>query len=529
MTSQNNLEIKGSLQTNPLAELLAETFAANLTGSFRLTNDSHKIVIYLNSGEPVFAVSNARQHRLFETLLQGGKITKAQLVEFPNFTNDIELSEALKTKGLISKEEIDAAFSRQIEEILKTALVWTRGEWIFSPLMRIKENVRFKIEVQKLLLEFARNLSPQFIVKRFKSFNETFGAIPDSDSAGVTLLPQEAFLLSRFEKSFLKIEEVKNLSGLSDVVTLQVLYSLWLGGFLFRQNWNPAFTDKKIFEISSAKLSLKKEDEQPVSENEPVQPVQPVQPEAPKVSAQTPGNTQPSVETTQKLSLDRYLERAENSESYYEFFDIAAEAELSDIKRAYFGLAKQFHPDKYYQEKDAELLQRIQNAFTRAAQAYETLKNENSRKAYDYKLSKHLATLKKKTKSDGSASALKKEQAELAKESFDQGFNLLMENEFEEALPFLARAVQMVPDNARYHAFYGKALSSDDSQRFKADSEMQAAVRLDPQNATFRIMLAEFYIQFELFKRAEGELQRLLALHPDNQEARVLLDKVLKK
>ena len=52
---------------------------------------------------------------------------------------------------------------------------------------------------------------------------------------------------------------------------------------------------------------------------------------------------------------------------------------------------------------------------------------------------------------------------------------------------------------------------------------MQTALRIDPNNPTFRIMLAEFFIEMNLIKRAEGELNRLLALFPSNREARDLL------
>jgi hypothetical protein len=41
-------------------------------------------------------------------------------------------------------------------------------------------------------------------------------------------------------------------------------------------------------------------------------------------------------------------------------------------------------------------------------------------------------------------------------------------------------------------------------------------------------MLAEFFIQFNLLKRAEGELNRLLAVYPSNREARELLDSLRK-
>ena len=103
---------------------------------------------------------------------------------------------------------------------------------------------------------------------------------------------------------------------------------------------------------------------------------------------------------------------------------------------------------------------------------------------------------------------------------------MLMDNEIDEALPFLARAVHFAPKNARYRAYYGKALSADEKQRHKAEAEIQAALKIDPNNPTFRILLAEFYIQFNVLKRAEGELTRLLAMFPSNREARELLDRI---
>ena len=46
---------------------------------------------------------------------------------------------------------------------------------------------------------------------------------------------------------------------------------------------------------------------------------------------------------------------------------------------------------------------------------------------------------------------------------------------------------------------------------------------------TYRLILAEFFIQVNLMKRAEGELNRLLAIYPSNREARALLDSIRAK
>jgi predicted Zn-dependent protease len=99
-----------------------------------------------------------------------------------------------------------------------------------------------------------------------------------------------------------------------------------------------------------------------------------------------------------------------------------------------------------------------------------------------------------------------------------------MEDEYDDALPFLARAAHFAPDNARYHAYYGKALSADVKQRHKAEAEMQTAVKLGPNNPAFRLLLAEFFVEVNLKKRAEGELNRLLAMFPGNREAIEMLE-----
>lgn len=101
-----------------------------------------------------------------------------------------------------------------------------------------------------------------------------------------------------------------------------------------------------------------------------------------------------------------------------------------------------------------------------------------------------------------------------------------MEEEYESALPYLTRAVSMAPNNARYHAYYGKVLSADRSLKFKAEAEIQTAIKLEPENPTFRLLLAEFFIDHNLLKRAEGELNRLIANFPDNSEARAMLDRL---
>ncbi len=521
MSSPKSLEINGNLTAHPPAELLLEILQSRLSGSLRISHHDSKTIIYVREGEVVFAVSNQRRHRIFERLLLDGVMTKQQLVEIPEFTSDFALADGLRKKYLYTEAELKTIFTRQIEEILRDVIAWKDGVWIFSPHARIKDDINYKTDTLSLLIEYGRNLPKDAVVRRFKSFTESFGRKPTMP-AHISLMPQEAFLLSRFENSFLKIDVIKQMSHWSDMETLQKLYILWLAGFLYRENWDAAFREHQISNISAAKLEIKKQIAPPV---EVVRAAQPVK-ESPKADLTT--EAAPVVIKVQ-LTLEKYLKQVEDAETHYELLHISHRATAAEIKQAYFGLAKRFHPDLFHKQTDAETQRRIQHAFTEIAHAYEVLRAEETRKTYDFKLRRLLQELEKLSPEERAKPKVEQKTLTEASEIFEHGFNLLMDEDFEAALPYIIRAVHLAPDNARFHAYYGKMLSMDKNQRFKAEAELQTAIKLEADNPSYRIMLAEFFIQYNLPKRAEGELSRLLAIYPESKEARALLDTLLNK
>jgi curved DNA-binding protein CbpA len=279
-------------------------------------------------------------------------------------------------------------------------------------------------------------------------------------------------------------------------------------------------SERRVTEILSAKLELKKQPQIPVVE--PIV-VEPPKPQKARVEVLLPNTEASEPVQDVKLSLEKYLGRIEHARTHYETLGIPIKSKTSEVKMAYFSLAKQFHPDLYYKTADAESHRRIQHAFTEIAHAYEVLRNEETRTRYDFRLKSILDELDRQGETFEPEPTTYKKLTE-ASDVFDHGFNLLMEEDFKAALPYISRAAEMAPEVARFHAYLGKALSIDSSQKFKAESEFQAAIKLEPENPMYRIMLAEFFVQYNLLKRAEGELNRLLASFPDNMEAKAMLD-----
>jgi predicted Zn-dependent protease len=113
--------------------------------------------------------------------------------------------------------------------------------------------------------------------------------------------------------------------------------------------------------------------------------------------------------------------------------------------------------------------------------------------------------------------------AERAEIQFKEGFAALELGQRKVALGLFASAAGAAPKEPRYRAFYGQMLAGNENTRRAAETELLAAVKLDPQNAEYRAMLAELYRDLGLKLRAKGEAERAVAADPDNRKARDLL------
>ncbi len=66
----------------------------------------------------------------------------------------------------------------------------------------------------------------------------------------------------------------------------------------------------------------------------------------------------------------------------YELLGVAKNASTGEIKKAYFKLAKQFHPDSFQSASDAEKT-KAKERFVEIQEAYELLSDEKRRAMYD--------------------------------------------------------------------------------------------------------------------------------------------------
>lgn len=521
----------GQLSDHPLAELIHEISDARLSGALRLARESVKAAVYFGEGQTLAAFMNVRAHRLVEMLRRAGAVDAGRLgVVVHEGMNDEQAGAAIVRAGLLSASELWRLQTRQSSETLRELLRWTECEWSFQQRVRLAGNYRAQPNTPQLLIECGRNFPHEMISRRLSDEDEPVapaGGVSEKIEAGIQLMPNEAFVLSRVGGP-MRMGEVVAVSGLPAELTRRAVYALALGGLLERGRWLRALP-AELTEVSRARAAAATEGA--AHDTDPQQ------------GAQAQQKPIEAREANPLSVVEELFSRASGA-THYEVMGVVRTVSLDEIKRAYYSHAKRFHPDLFRRDADAALQQRIDVAFAKIAQAYEVLKDSSLRAAYDLKLAKRKlggpspsaaesgaqdAHDEARTRPAGEAKGGAREDTPLhsdAEQKFQQGMYALQQNDLTRAYTLLKEAALLVPQQARYRAYFGHVLARDKASRRQAESELLAAVSLDAGNALYHVMLAELYIDVGLRRKAEGELQRALAHEPGNAPARRLLEEL---
>lgn len=507
--------MNGNLSDQPLAELIREIASKGFSGTLRIEYERAQAAVYFEDGQVVFAASNVRSLRLREYMMKRNLVAESELASLQNAQSDLGLAAALLAKGLLRQEDINSVLATLVNDILRVTLLWTEGTWDFNERARLKDPVRVRVDTGSLLREAAHRLPLKFVSLRFRNPGETFLRAANATNPR-TFLPSESFMLSRLDGPT-RVEELVAISGLREFDAYRILYGLTLSGLVTREHWQNAFRTEPgakphIAATPPANLSTE------------------------SVSVDQRWDSVRDENNQEENNLRPFLDRLNQASNYYQVLDLPLTAEPGEIKDAYYALARQYHPDRFHLKSGTALHSKISSGFARITQAYETLTDPKARSTYDAALrrsrefqdSTRPATISNNTPApveevDFDAGSPEGGDAE---HSFKEGFGALKQGRVTAAVAHLSAASRLAPQEAKYRAYYGRALAASEKSRRLAETEIQAAVALEPANATYRIMLAELYLDLKFHRRAQSEVDRALALEPNNASALTLLRKI---
>lgn len=202
--------------------------------------------------------------------------------------------------------------------------------------------------------------------------------------------------------------------------------------------------------------------------------------------------------------------------NYFEYFELSEEASESLIKKAYFKMARRFHPDALVDE--GEIYARLAEAvFAEISEAYETLSDEEAREKY-------VAKAIRGEKDENELAMEKVQQILGAEGAYKSGVRLLNQGKAPAAVDKLQEAVDLYGEEPEYRGWLGYALfranqRADYEKALGGEEMLVAAIAEKPTAADLPHLMGKIAMQRKDWNNARKWLRKSLKMKPDNPEA----------
>lgn len=449
---------------------LRNIFSNGKTGCLVLSSATVSKKFFFQKGRLIQVTTNRIEERLGRILLKLGKITQE---EYDDLDKAIlpkrALGEVLMDRGVITKKDLDEALECQMREAVLNAFSCFNADLIFHP----HENSNWEenapvLEVPPLIESGIRGMPHHESLRHFLA-GKTFGV---KNRRFLDLLqPAESGLLDRFNGRD-AAESIRFGSGLDPD-------SFWKSLLIF-------------YCLDMVEAQQPATAPPPVAEFEPDVPPDPVS-----------GDDQ-----RRMAEILAFREKISNMD-YYRILGVSRKTPAADIKKAYFVLARKYHPDRLGPEITSEFRGPIDEVFEMITTAYKTLADREMRSAYDNKIDGS-------TPGDEDAPDSQK-RAEI---KFRQGKTLYNQTRYEEVVILLEEAVRLKKDKGDYFLLLALAQTRIPGQVRKAEGNFLKAIELEPWNPEGFVGLGYLYKNEDMSIRALRQFQKAVELDPDHKAAR---------
>lgn len=467
-----DISLRGNLRDYSLARILIALNRKRATGSLRVTDSGRIKIIYIKDGYPIFASSNVEEDRLGNMLLKAGKINIGQ------YEKSVEILKKtgrrhgviLVELGYLTPRDLLWGVKYQVANIIYSIFQLEDGEYAFDEEMPPKEVITLKIRMETLVYRSVRRINNWTRISREMPPSDTVFTVNDDASCfckGIDLNTQDRMVLSLIDGRK-TMRQLADKTGLNSFDVIKTLYVLWLTGFITKgKTGAPAETPE---DRSKEESALKKKAEE-------------------------------FYERLGGMSKDEILriDRFSDSEA---------------VKRQYYKMAREFHPDRYYNSKDKELHVKLTTIFNAITEAYNLLKDEARRKDYFNNI-----------KVPGERR--KDRQATMVEGQLKRGVGELKKGNFKNASDILKWAVKEDPGNAEAWSYLSRALTHLPGRLKEAETALLEAISLEPFNSRHFSALGNIYLKAGIVGRARQQFEKALKLDPENDEAKNGLEQTI--
>ncbi len=471
--------------------------------SFRKA-DIQKTMIFQDGGL-LFARTNVPEERLGAVLLKIGKISSETFTSLPQLIQPEKMmGEVLVQKKVISQKDLYDGLMAQMNAITLSLFNHFDAEIIFRPRERFLDyDFEFKMNVPLIIERGIREMEFHPLIKSF--FEDKIAVL--KSKANIHMLTED-------EKDFLHHIHGKTAGEAYLISQVDTLNKLWKTLYLFYCldliDVRPAELTKKkeVRKEEPAKVEVKVE---PPPKVEPAKAEPAKKPEARReeeAEGETAAASEPSAAEVQ-ARIDEALELKSRIPEldYYQILGVSRQASEAEIKKAYFQLARKFHPDLFGRGVTDEVKAQIGELFDYITKSYRVLTSKDQKPEF---MPKATAV---SVESD-------RNSAKNAEIRFRQGKTLMSQGRYEEAAMYLEQAVRFNDKKGDYYLLLAMAESRVNTLSKKAERDFLRAIELEPWNAEGHIGLGLLYKKEGLLKRARKEFERALEIDAGHKVAR---------
>jgi len=530
------ISLKGNLKEYSLPKILTDLHLKRATGTFAVSTPNFTKKVYLVKGDAVFAASSYEDDRLGEMLLKAGKITVEQ------YDKSVEILKRTKKRqgailvdlGYLTPKDLFWGVKYQVKEIIYSLFQLEDAECEFMEGdVPTDEVITLKMSMGNLIHEGIKKIDNWTRIRR--EMPDTGIALglsrdPLSLFQGIELSPYDKKLISVIDGKK-TIKEIIDSSWMNSFEAMKTIYVLWSIGILE--------------ERTAEKEEVKEETGETVSLDELLQPFAEEEDALIKRVEEIYSNLD-------RLKLNELLE-------------VGEDADVDSIKKNYYRLAREFHPDRYFDTSDAALKDKLTAVFDAITAAYTVLKDDYKRKEYFNSLYKQagaaqeeeawIEEMQKKAaqpepieaggeapeeaKHDEKMSwgevslegtpekKVMEEETKEEKESekdkgeelFKKGVDEFKKNKFEDAVALFRQATEVDPEKPQYWSHLSLSLSKVPHKMKEAEEALLKSIKLEPLNAEHYANLGSLYLKAGLHKRASGQFEKALKFDSGNVKA----------
>ncbi|MFW6369376.1 MAG: response regulator, partial [Myxococcota bacterium] len=505
---------RGNLRSRPFPEILAELYRWKATGALLLKKGKVKKIVYFKDGYPTFVKSNLLGECLGKIMVRERMITEQQCERSLELmrSSGRQQGTVLMEMGLISPHNLVFALELQLRHKLIEPFGWDWGDYQFTRGSdQPTSTVSLDTTTASLIREGVKEKWPlERVLNALGSVDDQY-VVPVADPL---YRYQEMDLDHDEEVFFRRINGRRTVTELVDGGSLdhenayQILYALRCAQMV-EIRAEKAKRGELVTSLKPPKLPKAKPPPPPPLKKSSASGGRKLL--LPEVAALAVQHSQPGAETERALKkkLMDDLERM-RGQSYFEILGLSRSATSSDVRKAYFALAREYHPDKISGAMGDEVRELAGQIYDLISLANEVLLDPAEREAYVQQLG---AGARKKEVSDEVSRIL------AAEGKFQRGETFMRQGRLEQASQAFREAIGLYPDEGEFHASLGWAqYQSAPRDPAKVDSALEhimKAIQLNPRLDKAYLFLGYVYKGMGRGDKAEKQFEKAIQCNPD--------------